>query len=208
MKGLSKDQIAKIVSLRESGHSLPEIRRITSHSNGTVFKYIQGVSIKSEFFEYWENRRKSSVFRQLKAIQKADDDVKNILGEISQKEKILVAAALYWAEGAKRDSSLINSDPELLKVFIECLYELGIMRNNLSMSLRIYEDINQEEAIKFWTNVTRLSKSQITSVDVLKGKKTGKLKYGMCRVRIIKGNHILKLFNSLRHALVERITNV
>lgn len=203
MARLSKDQILTIIHLRETGHSLPEIRRITKHSNGTIFKYIQGVRIKPEFIEYWKSRRKPSIFRKAQAIKKAEEKADRILKNITAKGKILVGLALYWGEGARGECAIINSDPDLLKVFIECLSELGVTRNSLSMSIRIYEDIDPEEARKFWINITGLPRNQITSTNILNGKKTGKLTYGMCRIRVIKGGDTLKLLNALKQKLIK-----
>jgi hypothetical protein len=39
--------------------------------------------------------------------------------------------------------------------------------------------------------------SQIRSVNILKGKKVGKLEYGMCRVRVTKGERHFKLIMSM-----------
>lgn len=201
---LSKKQIRKIVRLRETGHSLPEIRRATGHSNGTVFKYIKDVRINPEFVEYWHNRRKSSIFRRDEALKKARIQARQLVNALSSKEKILIATALYWAEGAKKDFALINTDPSLIKTFVTCILQLGIKRENLGMSLRIYEDIDRETAIKFWVTITGIHKSQITSVSILKGKKNGKLQYGMCRVRVTKGGYFLKLL----HALSEEVKQI
>ena len=36
----------------------------------------------------------------------------------------LIAASLYWAEGAKKDFSLTNSDPEMIRVFVMILRKI------------------------------------------------------------------------------------
>jgi len=66
------------------------------------------------------------------------------------------------------------------------------------MSIRIYEDLDKENVCNFWTRITNIPKEKITNISVLKGKKKGKLTYGMCRVRVRKGSHYLKLVCAIK----------
>lgn len=196
-KALTKTQINRIIRLRKRGHSLPEIRRVTSHGSGTVLKYIQGIEILPEFKELWKNKRKSSVSRMIQEQKEAKKEAKKLIKTIGKKEKALIAACLYWAEGAKRDFNLTNTDSSLIKTFISCLEELGVKKERLSINLRIYEDLDREKACNFWSKIVGISKEKIMYIDVLKGKKKGKLEYGMCRLRVTKGAYFLKLLNNL-----------
>ena len=205
-KALTKIQINRIVRLRERGYSLPEIRRATSHGSGTVLKYIQGIEILPEFKELWKDKRKSSVFRMIQEQKKAREKAKKLIKKIGKKEKALIAACLYWAEGAKRDFNLTNTDPSLIKTFISCLKELGVKKERLSINLRIYEDLDKEKACNFWSKIVGIPKEKIMYVNVLKGKKKGKLKYGMCRLRIIKGAYFLKLLDNLSEIIKTNAT--
>lgn len=197
-RGLTKIQINKIINLRKQGCSLPEIRRITHHGIGTIFKYIKGVKILPQFQEFWKNKRKSSRWRSLQQWEKAREEAKKLIRKIRRKDRIIIATCLYWAEGAKRDFSFSNTDPFLIRTFIESLKELGINKDRLSINLRIYEDLDKERVIDFWSKITGISRKRIKYINVLKGKKRGKLSYGMCRVRVEKGGYFLKLLHTLQ----------
>lgn len=109
-----------------------------------------------------------------------------------------MAATLYWAEGAKKDFGLSNTDPALIKVFLYILRSVfGVEEERIVVSLRLYEDLNKRECLAFWSNLTGLKLDNTTSVTVLKGSKNGKLKYGMCRIRVRKGGNLLKEFFSI-----------
>lgn len=110
---------------------------------------------------------------------------------------------LEWQKATNQARSLVNLN-KLNKIFIYCLKELGVNKENLSINLRLYEDLDKNEAINFWSRVTGLSKEKIKYVNILNGKKMGKLKYGMCRVRVIKGGYILKLLQSIRDTIVAK----
>ena len=200
-KPLTKTQIKHIIYLRERGYSLPEIRHLTGHGKATIFKYIQGVRILPKFQDFWKNKRKSSIARMIQEQKKAQDQAKKIIKKLRRKEKILIAACLYWAEGSRGDLSLSNTDPALIKTFVDCLKELGIEKERISVNLRIYEDLDREEVCNFWSKIVDIPKEKIMYVNVLKGKKKGKLKYGMCRVRVIKGAYFLKLLDALRDSI-------
>jgi DNA-binding transcriptional MerR regulator len=204
-RALNQEEINRIVFLRQRGYSLPEIKKITGHSSSTVFKYIQGVKILPEFEEIWKNKRKASITRSIRKWQEAREEARNLIKKLTKKEKILIAASLYWAEGAKNDLSFLNSDPALIKVFLECLKELGLKKERLRVSLRIYEDLNREEALNFWAKIVGISKEKINSISILRGKKKGKLKYGICRIRVAKGGDLLKLLHSLADVIKENL---
>jgi len=205
-KALTRTQVSRIIHFRERGYSLPEIKRITGHGYGTVFKYIQGIKILPQFEEFWRSKRKSSIFRALQQQKQAQGEAKKLLKKINKRDKIIIATCLYWAEGSKGDLSLSNTDPTLVKTFVNGLKELGIGKERLSINLRIYEDLDQKKVCNFWSKVVGIPKERIMYVNILKGKKKGKLKYGMCRVRIIKGAYFLKLLDALRDAIKDNIS--
>jgi hypothetical protein len=204
MPQLSNKEISKISYLRKRGHSLPEIRRLTGHSNSTVFKYIQGVEILPRFQEVWKNKRKSSVFRCQKDWEKARAEARQLIKDVNKEGRILLAVGLYWAEGAKLDFSFTNTDPRMIRVFVECLKTFGIQSERLRIHIRVFEDLEIRKATKFWAKVVGVPEKYVVSVNVLNGKKKGKLQYGMCRLRVLKGGYMLKLVNGLVDVVSER----
>lgn len=203
-KHLTSSQIKRIKSLRLRGHSLPEISNKLKIGKGTAWSYIQGVKMLPKFEKIWLNKRKGSIKlkenRELIALKKAKANIKSL----SKKEKLLILSSLYWAEGAKVDFNLTNTDPNLITVFIKSLKEIfGVENDRLRINIRIYEDMNAEDCIYYWFKLTGLARTNLSSVNVLKGKKTGKLKYGMCRIRVTKGGDMLKYLVAVRKRLIE-----
>jgi hypothetical protein len=74
---------------------------------------------------------------------------------------------------------------------------LGVKNREFKISLRLYEDINKEKATNYWAKNLNFKNSDIKSINVIKGKKAGKLEYGMCRVRVEKGQQYFKLIMSM-----------
>ena len=195
---LTKEEILKMTSLRQTGHSINEIQRILLRGKGTISRYLKCVKVLPEYQDIIKAKQGASKSRSKKlwdeAHQKAKEALKRI---INKKTKLLIAAMLYWGEGTKKDFSLSNTDPKLIKTFVECLKSLGVSNTDFRITIRTYEDLNKTRVINYWTRLIGIPRKQILNVNVLKGKKKGKLQYGMCRIRVTRGGTYLKLAQSV-----------
>ena len=80
---------------------------------------------------------------------------------------------LYWAEGAKGEKSgpikFANTDPALAFLFISLLrsaYLLDEKKFRVRLHLHYYH--NHTEAVAYWSNLLRVSKSQFGKIHVKK----------------------------------------
>ncbi|MFE9823613.1 hypothetical protein ACFYSH_15975 [Streptomyces sp. NPDC005791] len=83
------------------------------------------------------------------------------MGELSDRELFIAGVTLYWAEGMKdkpysrRESLLfINSDPNVIKVYLNWLALLGVKRERLHLRVSIHESADVTEAEGFWSDLT------------------------------------------------------
>lgn len=107
--------------------------------------------------------------------------------ELKKDLLFLVGLGIYWGEGDKANFSrvaVINTDPELLSIavtfFLKCL---KIPPNNLRVGLFIYEDINKDDAIEFWSQKLTIPKNQFIKVQCLKSRSKltrRKSSHGVC----------------------------
>lgn len=200
---LTQETISQIRNLRSQGWSLPELKRKFQVGHGTVYRYIQDTKILPKYKQIWLSKRKSSTHRMLDEKQKAKINAKKYVFAINSKEKLLILSSLYWAEGHKKDFSFTNSDPQMIKLFIKYLRDtLETPKERIKLSIRIYEDMNVEVCKKFWLNNSGLDRSNLGTVNVLFGKKKGKLKHGMCRVRVRKGGSMLKYLTAIKDRVI------
>jgi len=203
MTRLSKEKILKIKSLRSHGYSLPEIGKTLNIGKTTAFYHIKNVKILPEFMNEWINKRGGSKKLKLTKENLAFEAGKKLINKLSDKEKLLFLCALYWAEGNKKDFILTNSDPDLIKVFIDGLRRvLGVCDDRIQVSLRLYADINKEKSLSFWSKIAKIPKEKFLNIYILPGKKKGKLEYGMCRIRVRKGGDLLKKIFGINKAIV------
>ncbi|TXR56385.1 helix-turn-helix domain-containing protein [Quadrisphaera setariae] len=79
------------------------------------------------------------------------------VGDLSERDLRIIAAVLYWAEGSKskpwRRSHrviFVNSDPDMVRLFLRCLAVLGIERSRITCRLSIHESADVEAATHGW----------------------------------------------------------
>lgn len=184
---LSDEQHKHLIRLRKNGKSIPEISRETRTPITTVQRHIKGVQVPIEFQTILREKQGGSKDRARGLRLNIATDVKKRLGEMSRRDYLFLLIGLYWGEGTKKDFTVINSDPLLLQTFIYCLKTLNILNDRLSISLRVHTEISVSEAKAYWARTTGLPQKLIGRVEVIEGKKKGKLPHGMCRVRVKSG---------------------
>lgn len=202
---LLDSEIKKIKELRETGHSLIEIKNIVNRGYGTVFRYIKDVAILPKYQEIWRVKRGGSKAKSIIEWEKAKEKASTIVNKLGTLEKILILSCLYWGEGNKTELSVINSDPEMIRVILVCLKDLGVNNTDLKISLRLFNGIDGKAAINFWTDTLKLPHGTITKIDLIQGNKVGKLKYGMCRLRVKKSQKHFKLIMSVIDLIKSRV---
>ncbi len=205
-KRLTKEIKGKIKAMRQHGHSLPEISNELRVSRTSVLRYMKGVEILPEYLSEWAGKRGGSKKKRLLKEAQALEEGKIFLGKLSKRDKMLFLSALYWAEGTKKDFNLPNTDPNLVRVFVDFMRDVFELKNDqFYINVRLYEDLDKEKCLAFWSEVVRIPKENLKGVNILPGKKKGKLEYGMCRVRIARGGDLLKKIMGLNKAVFESL---
>lgn len=196
----SASTISQIKKLRRQGHSIPEISRLCHISRSTALRYARDIKILPQFKQRWLDRRNAGKILSERDWQHATTKYQKLIHNLSIKEKLLIGAALYWAEGSKKDFNLINSDPTMITTFINILKTaFSVPSEKIKISIRIYEDMDTGTCLYYWSKITRIKLGKETSINILKGRKNGKLQYGMCRVRVARGGLLLKeLFSIIK----------
>ena len=110
----------------------------------------------------------------------------------------MILASVYWGEGRKSNEfSIINSDPYIILVTLEGLKLLGVGVEDIKISLRIFDDLDIRSVTSFWSNFLGINSTLFGNPEIITGKENGKLKYGMCRLRISRGQRYFKLMVSM-----------
>ncbi|MEU0085054.1 hypothetical protein [Streptomyces sp. NPDC006274] len=98
-------------------------------------------------------RRAAGEHEREHAKQAARDEI----GRLSDRELFIAGVALYWAEGAKDKPyrrcevlQFINSDPQVISLYLRWLELLGVTRDRMRFRVSIHESADVATAERFW----------------------------------------------------------
>lgn len=99
--------------------------------------------------------------------------------KLNDYELKLVGAALYWAEGYKRQIihldkprthhpvALTNSDPLMVKAFMNFLINVcEVPKDKIKADVRLYKHMHSEKVLNFWKNITGLPQKNFGKIYV------------------------------------------
>lgn len=153
-------------ALRRDGKSVPEIARELGLARSTVWQLTKdiawtpgpdGASRRAEAGRaYWRKERARRAEERERETSAAAAEV----GDVSDRELLLMGAVAYWAEGSKRkpwnsDERLIftNSDPDMILLYLEWLRSIGVAPERLQFRVHIHESADVRGAERYWADV-------------------------------------------------------
>lgn len=82
------------------------------------------------------------------------------IDQLSNRELFLIGVGLYWAEGSKSKSyrrnetvTFINSDPDMIRVYLAWLSLLNVASDRLRFSVMIHESADVKSAEGYWAGL-------------------------------------------------------
>lgn len=97
------------------------------------------------------------------------------MGELSDRELFIAGVALYWAEGAKSKPhrraevlQFINSDPNVIRVFLRWLDLLDVGRDRLTLRVCIHETADVKAAEDYWADIVGVDVSAFSKATLKK----------------------------------------
>lgn len=164
----SDEDIAQ--ALRSEGWLLREIAEELGLSTKTAFVWTRGIPIPPAAVHGGSREHCQAMARVRWDATLADREVErqgvmasaaDWVRELSSRELELIAVTAYWCEGAKSKPwrrhefmRFINSDPDVICIFLAWLRQRGVPESNLSLSLSIHESADVEAATRFWEGIT------------------------------------------------------
>lgn len=135
--------------------------------------------------------------KRIDAIKLGKDSGKREIGSISKRDLLILATALFWAEGAKTGSRFmfINSDPDMILCVCRYLVEVENIEPNrffLTIQINRIHEPRINKIYNFWSNYLNLPLSQFGSpyyINVVPKKiyANNDSYYGIARLRVNGG---------------------
>lgn len=186
MRKYSDEAIHNAKELRKRDRlSFAHLQKVTGIPATTIRNWCEGefVGTKWDILLATNERRRSE-------LRKSETHVTNSLKDITPEMAKLLAAIIYWCEGAKYPSSnamlLVNSDPGLLKVFIS-LFRQGfeLDESKFRIRLQVHSNQNIKKLEQFWSKLLRISTSQFMkpTITTARGGKHRNQYMGTCTIK-------------------------
>ncbi|MER6478679.1 helix-turn-helix domain-containing protein [Streptomyces filamentosus] len=90
------------------------------------------------------------------------------IGAMSEQELLIAGVALYWAEGAKSKAYsrrerviFVNSDPNVILVFLAWLRLVGVAEERISFRLMIHESADVHGVEQYWAGLVGVNIGQL-----------------------------------------------
>ncbi len=163
----------KAIKLRLAGNSYSYIKGQLKVGKGTLSQWLNNIELSNKQIEKIRNdslaRRiesyiRTTRLRREKIFETIYSDQKNKLLPLNNRDLLVAGLFLYLGEGAKSNRSRIqitNTDPSIIKFSIFWMTKiLNIEIKKLRVQLHLYNNMDIENELNFWQNITRLKKEQ------------------------------------------------
>ncbi|PIS14662.1 hypothetical protein COT64_01485 [Candidatus Shapirobacteria bacterium CG09_land_8_20_14_0_10_39_12] len=177
----------KATELRTQGKTYSQIKKALDIPKSTLSDWLSQYPLSKDQLELI---KKNSLQNKEIAIEKCrqtkQNKRKDRLNSVYQNEKIkllplltkelyLTGLFLYWGEGSKDLKgaiSLSNTDPKVIKFYLYWLiYELKVSVKKIKVLVHLYEDMELEESLKYWSKELNISRSQFSRPYIKKSKR-------------------------------------
>jgi len=174
----AKDDLrAQALELREQGWSVNDLATKLGVAKSTAYLWVKHIPLdpnaerareKQEHAALmiagrWEEHRRERDRSQADIHAIAAEDV----GELTDRELLMVGAAIYWCEGAKSKPwrrldrlTFINSDAGLLRLFLRFLALCGRDKDSVHYRVHIHETADAEAAGDWWARELEVSRER------------------------------------------------
>lgn len=188
--------------LRRAGHSLADIARQVGVSKSSASLWVRDLPVPPGLATRRADRGTLRRTYQARRSERQHQKLRHAVetGTLSDRDLLLVGAALYWAEGEKSKPwrpgerlGFINSDPDVIRVYCRWLDLLGVPDEDRRYVVSIHESADVHAAEQFWSDVVgigigRLGRTQLKRHNPIPRRRNIGASYRGCLVvRVLRG---------------------
>lgn len=162
-----------VIQMRKSGMSYSQIRKKVPVSKSTLSKWLQDLPLSSTRMKELRDNNPQRIERFRETMRKKREErimiqkeaVRRDLGKISKRELFIAGFFLFWGEGSKGRSSMVafaNTDPIMIKCFLDWIIAIGGDRNQVRFVLHLYKDMDINKELRFWSKALSFPLSAFT----------------------------------------------
>lgn len=162
----------RALGLRKKGMSYSQIKKRLGVAKSTLSYWLRDYPLSEKRIRELQGQNEQRIERcretkrekKEKRLKEFYEQQKKLIFPTSERELYLAGLFLYWGDGTKSHPtslSLSNSDPAMLNFFIAWLTKsLKIPKKKLRVQLHLYQNMDINEEIKFWSKTLCLPQNQ------------------------------------------------
>ncbi|TSC91286.1 MAG: Resolvase helix-turn-helix protein [Parcubacteria group bacterium Gr01-1014_2] len=208
------------LALRLEGKTYGEIRNTFGIPKSTLSVWFSKLKVSKKAQRIIESKRgngylKLIEFNKIRTLNIKEEnerirkDYESKINNLSNRELMILGAALYWGEGyknfnIKRNGTYPyicfgNSDPQMIAAFIEFLKRiLGISKEKIKGQVMIYPNLNPKKSVDYWQSITKIPKENFRYQVALSRASQRKrpkhlLPYGTLQLRVSRRQEFFKI---------------
>jgi transcriptional regulator with XRE-family HTH domain len=215
LSSVKTEQREQARELRAKGWSVKQIEQSLGVARSSVSRWVRDVPLGPQERQLLITRsRLGPIIAAERKAARARDVRRSYQAEgrrfiLKRNSSYAAGCMLYWAEGGKERNSLkiVNSDPELLAVFVAFLREhFAVASDRIAIRCNLFADHldHQREIERFWLRRLDLPSSSLRrtavnvySKDSLK-KRRNKLRFGTCELCVNSTRIVQTIYDSIQ----------
>ncbi|WP_435189106.1 hypothetical protein [Streptomyces sp. bgisy126] len=223
MRPNAKDDLrARARELRLEGWTYDRIQLELGCSKSSISLWVRDLPKPEP--RYTEEERRARMDAGLARLRETRDEerqetkrlARESVGALSDRELFIAGVTLYWAEGAKDKSyrrrevlQFINSDPNVITLYLRRLDLLGVTPDRLRFRVSIHESADVTEAEGFWAELAGVDGSTFQRATLKRHnprtarKNTGEAYRGCLVVYVTGGSELYRRMEGAWYGIVE-----
>ncbi|MFI9121622.1 helix-turn-helix domain-containing protein [Streptomyces bikiniensis] len=219
----AKDDLrARARELRLEGWTYDRIQAELGCSKSSISLWVRDLPKPEPRYTEEERRaRMNAGLARLRATQDEErQETKRLahesVGALSDRELFIAGVTLYWAEGAKDKTyrrrevlQFINSDPNVITLYLRWLGLLGVTPDRLRFRVSIHESADVAEAERFWAELAGVDASTFQRATLKRHnpktvrKNTAEAYRGCLVVYVMGGSELYRRMEGAWYGIVE-----
>lgn len=221
----AKDELRERARVRRAeGATYDEIAAELGVSKSSVSLWVRDITVPVRPYdpERAERAREARWGERLRKTEAERQTTKQasaaLVGDLSEREILLVGATAYWCEGAKDKPyqrreilTFVNSDPDLVRVFLEFLRLMEAPPESVTFRVHIHETADVGQAETYWQRLVGDSWGPFLRTSLKHDRpRTNRLRKGRdyrgCLVIKVRGSAVLyRRVEGLWHGIVRAV---
>jgi hypothetical protein len=195
-----KDREAALV-LRKKGASYSQIKQELGIPKSTLSGWLKNYPLSEERIrelrdnsqQRIERCRETKRKKKEKRLEETYKEQKKVIFPLTKREFYLGGLFLYWGEGSKASGTEVaisNTDPAVINFFIDWTIKgLNLPKKKIKIQLQLYQDMDPEKEIGFWSKSIDIPICQFTKPYIKKSSSVrinhkGSFGHGTCNARL------------------------